>query len=327
MKKDSKKKVASDKSRIVAQLPEACQNETSAVEFMEAQRWGDTPRCPHCGDVNVYQMRDRATGQRNKRYLWRCRDCKQQYTVRIGTVFEESRIPLRHWCYAFWAACASKKGVSALQIKRMTGLSYKSALFMMHRIRYAMASDHSVPPKLEGTVEVDETYVGGKPRYKSKKNWKFSGRATPKPPVVAIVQRGGDVRACHMPTINGKNLREQIRKNVQITSRIVTDDASVYCDLDREYLGGHSRINHSSGVYVVGDTHTNTVEGFFSLLKRGVYGTFHSISEKHLHRYVSEFEFRYNTRSIDDGARTAAAIRGAEGKRLHYREPLTGAAS
>src|SRR5437667_2756046 len=158
--------VAIDKSEIVATLPRACQDETAAVEFMETQRWGDDPACPHCGIVDVYQMRDRKTGKRSHRYLWRCKGCDRQFTVRIGTVFEDSRIPMRYWCYAFWAACASKKGVSALQIKRMTGLSYKSALFMMHRIRFAMADDHSAPPPLKGTVEAD---VGGKPRHPKRK--------------------------------------------------------------------------------------------------------------------------------------------------------------
>src|SRR6266571_7743804 len=154
-------KVAQNKSAVVKALPKACSDELIAVEFMERQRWGDDPACPRCGDTDVYQMRGR-DGARNLRFLWRCRGCAEQFTVRIGTVFEDSRIPLKHWCYAFWAACASKKGVSALQIKRQTGLSYKSALFLMHRIRFAMTPNRS--PRLEGTVEVDETYVGGKPR-------------------------------------------------------------------------------------------------------------------------------------------------------------------
>ena len=135
-------KVAGDKSETVAQLPRACQDETLAVEFMERQRWGDRPACARCGSDAVYQMQGR-DGKRSARYLWRCKSCDKQYTVRIGTVFEDSRIPLRHWCYGFWAACASKKGVSALQIKRMTGLSYKSALFMMHRIRWAMTDEYN----------------------------------------------------------------------------------------------------------------------------------------------------------------------------------------
>lgn len=139
-------KVAQDKSKIVAEIPAACSDEATAVEFMEKVRWGGEPFCPHCGTVGeCRQMKDRTTGERSKRFLWRCMACRKQFTVRVGTVFEDSRIPLRHWCYAFWAACASKKGVSALQIKRMTGLSYKSALFMMHRIRFAMADPSARP--------------------------------------------------------------------------------------------------------------------------------------------------------------------------------------
>jgi len=157
-------KVGQNKSEVVHELPAACADEAAAVEFMEKRRWGDAPSCPRCEDSDVNQMRDRKTGDRNGRFLWRCRGCDRQYTVRIGTLFEDSRIPLRHWCYGFWAACSSKKGVSAKQIQRQTGLSYKSALFMMHRIRWAMAPCDV--EKLSGTVETDETYVGGKPRSK-----------------------------------------------------------------------------------------------------------------------------------------------------------------
>lgn len=313
-------KIAKDKSEIIKNLPRACSDEGAAVEFLEAQRWGDHPACVHCGSVNVYKMTGR-DGERNKRYLWRCREkqCGKQYTVRVGTVFEDSLIPLRHWCYAFWQACTSKKGVSAMQIKRQTGLTYKSALFMMHRIRYAMADDHSKPQKLTGTVEVDETYVGGKPRYKGESK---KGRGTNKPPVVAIVQRGGSVRTRIMPQVNARNLRAMIRENVHRSAHIMTDDASFYHGLDKVYAG-HDSINHSAGQYAVGDVTTNTVEGFFSILKRGINGVYHSVSKKHLHRYLSEFEYRYNTRSLEDGERTVLAIRKADGKRLLYKEPLT----
>src|SRR5436309_2683617 len=154
-------KVAQDKSSIVSALPRACSDERAAVEFLERQRWGASPACPRCGATDVYQMRGR-DGKRNKRFLWLCRGCGEQFTVRIGTVFEDSRIPLRHWCYAFWAASTSKKGASTLEICRQCQISYKSALFLMHRIRWAMAPDHGMAPKLSGTVEADETYVGGK---------------------------------------------------------------------------------------------------------------------------------------------------------------------
>src|SRR5271170_369652 len=150
------------KSEIVAEIPLACSDELAAVEFFENQRWGNTPCCVKCGSVSVYQMKDAKTGERNKRFLWRCRDCAEQFTVRIGTVYEDSRLPLRHWAYAFWRASTSKKGVSALEIKRQCQISYKSALFLMNRIRCAMEENPTDGGKFTGTVEVDETYVGGK---------------------------------------------------------------------------------------------------------------------------------------------------------------------
>ena len=150
----NQRKNGESKSEVIRALPLACQNETAAVEFMESMRWGDEPCCPRCGDVDVYKMIDRKTGERNKRFLWRCKGCNQQFTVRVGTVMEDSRIPLRHWCFAYWRAATSKKGVSALEIRRQTGLSYKSALFLMHRIRFAMAPTDG-EPKLTGTVKVD----------------------------------------------------------------------------------------------------------------------------------------------------------------------------
>jgi len=323
--------VAQDRSSIVAELPRACSDELAAVEFLERQRWGDEAACPRCGATDVWQMKGR-DGERNTRFLWGCRGCNHQFTVRIGTVFEDSRIPLRHWCYAFWAACASKKGVSALQIKRQTGLSYKSALFLMHRIRYAMTPDRS--PRLAGTVEVDETYVGGKPRNMSlakRREIPFSrrarglptprGRGTDKPPVVALVERGGRVRAHVVADVSGRTLKRAIRESVRSTAAIHTDELSSYRGVGRHFAGGHHTVRHSTHEYVRGAVHVNTAESFFALLKRGLIGTFHAVSHRHLHRYVNEFAFRWNHRKVDDGARTVAAIRGAEGKRLYDRDP------
>lgn len=312
------RKVATAKSEAVAALPLACSDERAAVEFMERQRWGDTPNCPRCGDVDVSQMKSR-DGARNARFLWRCQGCKQQFTVRVGMVTEDSPIPMRHWCYALWAACASKKGVSAMQIQRVTGLSYKSALFLMHRVRYAMAAPGEDGGKLGddgGTVEVDETYVGGKPRYKGQRR---PGRPSPKgkAPVLALVERGGRVRMRVVPDVTAASLKGAIREHVDTTARIVTDEYPSYRGLAREFAA-HDTVLHKAGEYARGDVYTNTVEGVFSLLKRGIYGTFHSVSRKHLHRYVSEFEFRYNTRALDDGARTVRAIHQAEGRRLTY---------
>jgi transposase-like protein len=328
-------KAGGDKSAIVAAIPAACSDELLAVEFMERQRWGDSPACPRCGDTDVYTVTDRKTGKRSARFLWDCRGCRRQFTVRIGTILEDSRVPLRHWCYAFWAACASKKGVSALQIKRQTGLSYKSALFLMHRIRWAMAENPDGP--LSGTVEVDETYVGGRPRAKEIRQagdgWQVfkRGRARDfgerKTPVVALVERGGRVRAIVPRHVTAKNLRQVIEAHVAPSAHLMTDELNPYRKIGRAFAR-HDTVTHSRHEYVRGLVSTNTVEGFFSLLKRGLMGTFHHVSRKHLHRYVSEFEFRYNTRRMDDGERTVRAIRAAQGKRLMvgYRDGLKKAA-
>lgn len=302
---------------VLIALPLACANEAAAVEFMEKQRWGDLPCCPLCASVAVYQMQDSKTGQRQANYRWRCRDCKQQYTVRKGTVFEDSRIELRHWCFAFWRASTSKKGVSALEIHRQTGLSYKSSLFMLHRIRFAMAD--SVVGPLSGQVEVDETYVGGKPRNKGPHNKR--GHGTKKQPVMALVERGGKVKTKPIADITAKTLKQFIRDNVDRSATILSDENSAYSGIGAEFDGGHHTVTHSKREYVRGEVHSNTVEGFFSLVKRGLYGVYHNVSKEHLHRYMSEFEFRYNNRHLDDGDRTNAAIKAAEGKRLVYKTP------
>ena len=300
---------------VLVELPLACASEAAAVEFMEKQRWGELPCCPLCGSVAVYQMKDAKTGERQANYRWRCRDCKQQYTVRKCTVFEDSRIELRHWCFAFWRASTSKKGVAALELHRQTGLSYKSCLFMLARIRFAMAD--SVAGPLSGDVEVDETYVGGKPRNPGVSK---RGRGTKKQCVLAMVERGGKVRTKPIANVTAKTLQGAIRDNIASSSTIYTDENSSYKGIGNEYAGGHHTTTHSKREYVRGEVHSNTVEGFFSIVKRGLNGIYHAVSKEHLHRYLSEYEFRYNNRELDDGARTAAAIKASEGKRLTYRE-------
>ncbi len=302
-------------AETIDELPRACSDEAAAVEFIEKQRWGDTPACPHCGGSNVYKMVDAKTGERSKRFLWRCHGCKKQFTVRIGTVFEDSRIPLRHWCYGFWRAATSKKGVAALEIMRQTGLSYKSSLFLLHRIRFAMSSDS--PPKLSGTVEVDEAYIGGTARNRHDRG---SGRGTQKVPVVGLLQRGGQVRCRPVANVTSATLRRVITEHVEQTSRLMTDDFFGYRLIGREYAD-HQVVRHGLGEYARGDATTNGIEGFFSLIKRGMNGIYHKVSKQYLPLYLNEFEFRYNRREMNDGDRITAAIRAADGKRLMYRDP------
>jgi transposase-like protein len=305
-------------SPVLAALRAAAVNEAQAVAFLEQQRWGDAPACPRCGVVDVYQMKA-ADGGRNKDYRWRCKGCKQMFTVRTGTIFEESRLPLRVWVYAFWKACSSKKGISALQLSREMEITHKSALFVLRRIRHGLS--HNDAPKLTGTVEVDETYVGGKPRH-----WGTSkrGRGTEKVPVVGMVQRGGDVRFRLMERLTSDRMIEVLRENADGSCRVITDSYRIYEPLGGIFKGGHEAVNHTAREYKRPgtDIHSNTVEGVFSLIKRGVMGTFHSVSRKHLPNYLNEFEFRWNTRKLDDGQRVTRAIRQIEGKRLEYRESV-----
>jgi len=315
-----KKRHNLSKSDVIQKIPLACSDETTAVEFFEFLRWGNTPCCVRCGSVDVYPMKDAKTGQRSKRFLWRCRDCAMQYTVRIGAVYEESRLPMRHWAYAFWRASSSKKGVAALEIKRHCQITYRSALFLMTRIRFAMALD-SDAPKLTGTVEVDETYVGGRPRPGDGKIH-LRGRGTSKTPVFAAVERGGQIRRHVVADVTGKTLKAAIRADVDRTARILSDEHKGYTGIGKEFKGGHETVCHSAREYARGDVNTNTAESSFALVKRGIMGVYHNVSKEYLHRYLWQFDFMWNNRKMNDGDRTVMAIRAAEGKRMMYREPI-----
>lgn len=306
---------------VIVALPAACADETAAVEFMEKQRWGVTPACPRCGSLDVRQMKGR-DGHRQANFRWYCADCKKakqnpQFTVRTGTVFEDSKIELRHWCFGFWRAATSKKGVSALEIHRQTGLSYKSCLFMLHRIRYAMSPEPS--SKLGGDVEIDETYFGGKPRYKGKNKRGTWG----KQPVMALVERKGRVKTKVVADVTAKTLKAVIRETVDSSARLISDENSSYTGIGAEFAGGHHTVNHSAKEYARGDITSNTVESFFAVMKRGLNGIYHNVSRKHLHRYMAEYEFRWNHRELEDGERTVAAIKAAQNKRLYYKDPVT----
>ncbi len=305
-------------SPILEALREATISEEKAVAFLEQQRWGAEPACPRCGDMNVYRMMS-APDRRNPDFRWRCRGCEKMFTVRTGTVFEESRLPLRVWVYAFWKACSSKKGISALQLSREMEITHKSALFVLRRIRFGLGEGPTAE-RLTGTVEADEVYLGGKPRYRRPR----PGRPHDKITVLGMVQRGGPVRFRIMDRLTAGRLGEVLSQNADLTCRLITDEHKGYKQPGKMFTGGHESVNHNRDEYVrIGtDIHSNTIESVFSLIRRGVMGTWHSISRKHLPNYLDEFTFRWNTRKMDDGERVAAAIKQVDGKRLEYRESV-----
>jgi transposase-like protein len=303
-------------------------SEDKARELLEAMRWPNGPTCPLCHRLDtVYRMRPRPDSVKpGRKGLLRCRACKKQFTVTTGTVFEDSHIPPTKWLQAIYLLCSSKKGISAHQLHRMLGIMYKSAWFMAHRLRYAM-SQEPLASKLAGTVEADETYIGGKYKPKQHEPRRKGPRLENKIGVVALVERKGRVRAFPMPRITAENVREAITENVSKDARLMTDESNLYTDLGKAHPGGHDSVKHSIQEYVRGDVHTNTVEGFFSLLKRGITGVYHHVGKGHVGRYVDEFVFRYDNRKVSDGERTLRAMRGAEGKRLTYRQPAGASAS
>lgn len=293
-------------------------DEDAAREHLQAQRWPDGPVCPHCGSRDVTKLE----GSAHRKGVYQCKgkDCREQFTVTVGSVMERSHIPLTKWVMAIQLMAASKKGVSAKQIERMLGISYRSAWFLMHRIREAMNGMPS-PGPLGGpnkVVESDETFVGGKA-----KNAHNSKPIPKKRPVVTLVEREGHVRARHVPEVTAKNVREHLVTQASRKSHLVTDEGGVYIALGAEFAG-HSTVNHSKDEYVRlgGFVHVNTAESFHALVKRSIFGAWHAVSEQHLQRYIDEISFRWNTRialGFDDTKRAAAIIKATEGKRLTYR--------
>jgi hypothetical protein len=308
------------------QIMQRFATDAAARKYLEMIRWPDGPACPHCGNADADRIYDIAPNPERKirAGLRDCGACHSQFTVTVGTIFEDSKIPLRKWLVAWYMLCSSKKGVAALQIQRQLDIgSYRSAWFMMHRIRYALR-DPMFADKLGGnggTVEVDETYVGGKPRPQSGGEKPKRGRGTKKIPVVSLVERGGRARSKMITGADSKTLKTAIRQNVDRSSRIMTDDWASYRGIGTEFTGGHQTVNHSAGEYARGDAHTNTAEGYFAILKRGIMGIYHHVGTQYLDQYLAEFDFRYSNRSVTDGARTVAGLRKVEGKRLMLRRP------
>jgi transposase-like protein len=299
-------------------------NESEARAFLESKRWPNGPVCPHCGGKEAYKLTAKPNSKNPVRPgVYKCKSCRQQFTVRVGTIFEESKLPLCKWLMAIHLMTSSKKGVSSHQIARELGITVKSAWFVTHRIREAMKCQ-PLAGMLDGTVEVDETYVGGKPRPGTGPHKR--GRGTKKKPVVVLVERGGNARAVPLENVTADSLKGEIAVNVAKEAVIMTDELGSYQGI-RDNPGEHRTVKHSGGEYSRVDpdgvhVHTNTAESFFALLKRGHYGIFHQMSKKHLHRYCTEFGFRWNHRKVSDGERMTAAIRGAQGKRLMYKMPV-----
>jgi len=292
-------------------------NEAAAFEYVEAQLWPDGPTCPHCGNADATKI-GRLTGKTTRAGLRKCYACRKPFTVRMGSIFEDSHLPLRLWLQAIHLMCASKKGISTRQLQRMLGCGLKTAWFLSHRIRETMKTHRGMFTEPMGgagkTVEVDETYVG------RKAGTKAFLPVSEKQPVVALVERNGEVRSFHMPTIRANNLRSIMARNISLESHLMTDESKMYTFIGHNFAS-HGTVVHSNKEYVRGDVHTNTVEGYFSILKRGIYGIYQHVSEAHLHRYLSEFDFRYNNRialGCDDNTRADRALKGAKGKRLTY---------
>ena len=294
-------------------------DDAEARAYLESMRWPDGPICPHCGADRPYRLNPKP-GSKTRKGVLKCRSCRKQFTVTVGTIFEDSHIPLHKWLMAIHLLCASKKGMSAHQLHRMLGIAYKSAWFMAHRIRYAMEQE-PLKTKLTGVVEADETFIGGKPRAGQIRSKSDARRwADRKAPVVSLVQRDGDVRSFHVERVTEANLRKVLTENVEPEARLMTDGRGAYRSIGRQFPS-HEKVDHSLGEYVRGDVTTNTVEGYFGLLKRGLNGTYHHVGQQHLHRYLAEFDFRWNRRKVEDGLRAALAIKGFEGKRLTFEDP------
>lgn len=304
------------KDLTLIQIINRFDTDEKARKHLETVIWKDGVVCPHCQCKDLTKFSSIAANPEKKvraglRY---CAECKSQFTVTIGTIFEDSKIPLRKWLIAWYLLCSSKKGISSLQLKRILEIgNYGTALFMAHRIRHAL-KETSYAEKLTGTIEVDET------TFKASAG---DGRKTGvKVAVVAMVQRGGPVRSKVMPTVNGANLKQAIRENVQICSEVHTDANYAYRQLEPKFT--HKSVKHCAGEYSRHEGEnvvtTASVESFFSLLKRGVVGTFHHVSPQHLPLYLAEFEHRHNTRKLTDGERTDVGLQMVVGKRLIYRQ-------
>ena len=296
-----------------------------AREYLEKTRWADGVSCPHCGGT---EKCTKLEGKKHRPGLYQCGDCRQQFTVTVGTVFERSKVPLNKWLLATHLMASSKKGISAHQLHRSIGVTYKTAWFMFHRIREAMSgNDGSMMGGGGGIVESDETFIGKDPKMMRyyPKGQKIGIRQKMK--ILALIDRDtGKARTIVFDHLGQRDIAPILRENIAKEARLSTDEASYYRKVGQEF-SEHMTVNHSAEEYARGEAHVNSLEGFFSIFKRGMRGTYQHCGKQHLHRYAAEFEFRYNHRTalnVTDTERAAAILKGAEGKRLTYRRPDAG---
>ncbi len=297
---------------------EHLQNEEAAYAWVEARLWPEGPVCPHCeGKGRISKMQGTAT----RIGLYKCYACRKQFNVKVGTIFEKSHVPMHIWLQAFYLIAGSKKGISSNQLHRTLGVTLKTAWFVGHRIREAMRTGSFVASPMGGEgaiLEADETFIGKKDGVVKSKTARGYAH---KQAVLSLVERGGDVRSFRIDKADSANIKPIIDANLAKESRLMTDQASYYATLGKEFEG-HESVDHSKEEWVRGDCHTNTLEGYFSIFKRGMKGVYQHCSERHLHRYLAEFDFRYNNRiarGVGDEARASKMIEGAKGKRLTYR--------
>jgi transposase-like protein len=304
-------------------------DEESARKLLESVRWPEGPICPHCGEINNARPLKARPGSKKpvRKGVWKCYGCCEQFTVTVGTVFEDSHISLHRWLLAGYLLCASKKGMSAHQIHRMTGISYKTVWFMMHRLRFAM-TQHGMIEKLRGVVEIDEVWIG--PRERGKAG--VPGVESKKRPVVSLMERSHDgsrVRSFPVERVTLNNIKPIMKEHVEVGTRIQTDEATVYHWIHDDFPD-HDIVTHKKREYsrYENGRHitTNTVEGFFGLVKRGVFGIYHHWGRGYLQQYLNEFDFRYNHRKVNDSERTMLMLKATEGKRLTLRQPRSASA-
>jgi transposase-like protein len=299
-------------------------DEAAAYAYVEARLWPNGPTCPHCGNADQAKI-GTLNGKSTRLGVRKCYECRKPFTVKVGTVFESSHVPLHLWLQAIHLLCASKKGMSSNQLHRVLGITLKSAWFLTHRIRESMRQNGTTPLGGKGkVVEVDETYLGDLPEHKQPKRTN-PGRPkfgpTFKRAILSLVERGGEARSFYVERAHISRVADIVRANIHKESRLHTDESRIYDAVGKEFAA-HEAVNHGKKEYARGDVTTNSIESFYSVFKKGMRGIYQHCDEHHLHRYLAEFDFRYNARTalcVDDTTRADKALKGVVGKRLTYR--------